>query len=173
MRSRLAIPALAVAAFVGSAAWAVTEFNNPNAAPSGAHYRQGFGEPVCTVLNNVMTCSETQIGGIGNLDGDVALSVSRSATVQCSNGGGNIVEVKTQSSSSTTGNGFTRNRNGTLIVSEISAAVPSDADLLANASCPKQGGSNKNWDKVLGSSTTSYTYTLKLNGFTDFVIHQP
>jgi hypothetical protein len=174
MRSRLAIPALAVAALVGPAAWAVTEFDNPNAAPSGAHYRQGYSEPLCTLQNGRMTCTATQIAGIGNLDGDVVLSVSTAGNVECSNGGGQVVEVKAQSTSTITGDALTRNRNGTLYVSEISAAVATESQLLASAECPKSDTKNKNWDKALsGTPTVTYTYTLKLEGFSDYVIHQP
>ena len=121
-----------------------------------------------------MTCTETRIAGIGNLDGDVFLSVSTSGSVECTNGGGQVVEVKTQSTSTTSGDAFTRNRNGTLIVSQISAAVATGEQLLANAECPKSDTNNKNWDKALsGTPTVTYIYTLRLEGFGADVIHQP
>jgi hypothetical protein len=173
MRSRLTIPALAIAAFMGSPSWAVTEFDNPSASPSGAHYRQGFGEPVCTLGATSVTCTETQIAGIGNLDGDVVLSVISGGTCVCTNGGGQVVEVKAQLVGTTSGDNLTRNRNGTLIVSEVTAGVPTDAQLLAQTDCPKADTKNKNWTKSLSDRTTSYTYTLTMEGFQDPIIHQP
>jgi hypothetical protein len=173
MNSRCAIQLAAIAALTVSTAWAVTEFNNPNASPSGAHYRQGFGEPVCEIVNNLMTCTETRIAGIGNLDGDVVLAVSAGGTCVCTNGGGNVVEVKAQLVGTTSGDDFTKNKNGTLIVSEISAAVPTDAQLLAATECPKSDSRNANWTKSLSGRTVSYTYTLTMQGFQDPIIHQP
>lgn len=173
MRSRFLIPAFAMGALAVSAAWAVTEFNNPNASPSGAHYRQGYSEPLCTVQDNRMTCTGTQIAGVGNLDGDVFLSVTASGTVVCTNGGGNVVEVKARGTNSTDGDAFTRNRNGTLIVSEISAAAPSESDLLADTDCPKQDSQNKNWEKSLSGYSLTYVYTLTMDGFAEPIIHQP
>jgi hypothetical protein len=173
MHARFALPALALGACAVSTAWAVTEFKNTNASPTGAHYRQGYSEPLCTVQDGRMTCTGTQIAGIGNLDGDVVLSVSASGTCVCDNGGGNRVEVKSQGTSTTSGDALTRNRNGTLIVSEVSAAAPSESDLLATTDCPKQDSRNKNWTKSLEGYTLNYTYTLTMEGFGEPVIHQP
>ena len=173
MSTRFAIPVVFIAALTGSTAWAVTESDNPNASPSGAHYRQGFGEPVCAVVDNIMTCTGTEIAGIGNLDGDVVLSVIAGGTCVCTNGGGSVVEVKATLVGTTTGDALTKNRNGTLIVSEVSAGVPSAAQLLASTECPKADTKNKNWTKSLSGYTTSYTYTLTMEGFGEPVIHQP
>ncbi|WP_020652726.1 hypothetical protein [Massilia niastensis] len=145
------------------AAWSITVFEDR--APSGAHYRQNAGEPVCTVTNLVVSCTGTQIAGVGNNDADVRLTVSYSATVQCRNRGGQIVEVKTQSTSSTPApDDTTELRNGTLVVAAFSAQnVPSNQAFENLAVCP-----NGNWTKVLLGTprVTSFTYTLTFQGYT-------
>lgn len=164
MRSRFAIAACALSALAFSPAWAAIDAAN---APQGAHYRQGFGDPVCTVSGLSVSCGGTQIAGIGNTDADVALSVSYSATVQCRNHGGKIVDVKTQvTTTNIAPDEVTEVRNGTLIVAPYSsgAATPSNDTFLGLATCP-----NPNWDKLLLGSPTvsSFRYTLTFDGFSD------
>jgi hypothetical protein len=133
-------------------------------APSGAHYRQGFSEPTCDENDaGGITCTTTAIAGVGNIDATLALSVAYSATVQCRNRGGQVVEVKTQTTASTIApDPLTDERNGTLYVSSFSSPAPSTRDLLKSATCP-----NGNWTKELVGSpeVTSYTYTLTFDGF--------
>jgi hypothetical protein len=145
----------------------VTVFNG-STAPSGAHYASGFGEPTCTINDltvDTVTCTGTKIGGIGGTDATVSITVSYSATVQCRNKGGNIVEVKTQTSTTTTApENATEVRNGQLTVSSVSSTAPSTQSFLNAADCP-----NGNWDKLLvaGSpSVTDFLYTLTFDGFT-------
>src|SRR5215204_4537839 len=113
-------------------------------APEGAHFRQGFGAPVCTISGLTVSCTGTQIGGVGNTD----------------------VEVKTQSTTvAPAPDELTEVRNGTLIVGAFSAStVPTDETFEALATCP-----NGNWTKeVLGEPTvSSFTYTLTFEGFTE------
>jgi hypothetical protein len=166
MRQRFAIAACAVGALTLSTAWAATNFGG-NAAPSGAHYNNGSAEPVCTVDQSALTvsCTGTAISGIGGTDAAVLLTVSYSATVTCTNKGGQLVEVKTQSTTTSGADSDTRVRNGTLTVAPITATGPSDQNFLSRATCP-----NGNWTKSLveGSPTiTSFTYTLTFNGFTE------
>ena len=65
----IAVLSLLALAFAAVPALAVTNFNN---APSGAHYRQGNVEPVCTNTTVPTTgavtvsCTGTTIGGVGN-----------------------------------------------------------------------------------------------------------
>ena len=133
-------------------------------APSGAHYRQGSGDPVCTVIGITVSCTGTQIAGVGNTDADLSLTVRYAGTVQCRNHGGQIVEVKTQSATTTPApDEATALRNGTLRVSSFSASnVPTDEQFEAQATCP-----NGNWTKeLLGTATVlSFTYTLTFDGF--------
>jgi hypothetical protein len=135
-------------------------------APPGANFRKGSGDPVCTISGITVSCGGTQISGVGNADADVSLTVQYAGTVQCRNHGGQIVDVKTQSTSSTPApDATTELRNGTLVVSTFAAStVPSDADFEALAVCP-----NGNWTKeLLGTATVlSFTYTLTFDGFTN------
>jgi len=141
----------------------LTVFNN-NTAPSGAHYANNFSEPLCSISGIVVTCTGTQIGGVGGTDAEVLLTVSYSATVQCRNRGGNIVEVKTQTTTSTPApDDATEVRNGQLFVSSISSTSPTTQSFLNAATCP-----NGNWTKLLveGSpSVSSFLYTLTFDGF--------
>lgn len=156
----------AVATMALSTAIAVTNFGG-NAAPAGAHYRQGFGEPVCTVDGASISCTGTEIGGVGNTDADLVLSASYGATVQCRNKGGQVVEVKTQFTTTSSSDSDTRVRNGTLTVSPVSLSAPSDQTFLNRASCP-----NGNWSKELvgDPAITSFSYTLTFHGYTESAI---
>jgi hypothetical protein len=149
------------AALAAPASWAVTVFDTTT-APSGAHYSNGFSEPTCGVSGLTVSCTETRIGGVGNNDAKLVLAVSYSATVQCRNRGGQIVDVKTQIKTSTTSDALTDVRNGTLYVSSVSSSAPTTQSFLNAASCP-----NGNWTKeLLGSPTvTSFTYTLTFEGY--------
>jgi hypothetical protein len=135
-------------------------------APEGAHFRQGFSAPECIISGLTVSCSGTQIAGVGNTDADVSLAVTYAATVQCRNHGGQIVEVKTQSTTvAPAPDELTELRNGTLIVGAFSASsVPTDETFEALATCP-----NGNWTKeVLGDpSVSSFIYTLTFEGFSE------
>jgi len=165
MRNRqLALVAAVLTLSAGS--WAATNFAN---APQGAHYRNGFGEPVCSINGLTVSCTGTQIAGVGNLDADVVLSVSYGATVNCTNHGGKLVPVKTQVTTASSRDEDTEPRNGTLYVAAVSqSAPPSTQTFLDAASCP-----NGNWTKSMpqGSPTvTGFTYTLTFDGFNSPVI---
>ena len=166
MRHCFALRACAIGALALSTAWAATNFGG-NAAPAGAHYANGSFEPVCSVDQSTLTvsCTGTAISGVGNTDAALSLSVSYSATVTCTNKGGNTVEVKTQFTTTSGSDADTRVRNGTLTVRAVSATA-STQNFLDRASCP-----NGNWTKTLTqASVTGYTYTLTFVGFSESVI---
>jgi len=150
-------------ALLAPAAWGITVFQDR--APTGAHYRQGASEPVCTISGLAVNCTGTKIAGVGNNDADVNLTVTYSATVQCRNHGGQIVDVKTQSTVSTPApDETTALRNGTLVVDAFGTSnPPTTQSFLDMASCP-----NGNWTKVLLGTPTvsSFTYTLTFQGYT-------
>lgn len=155
---------LSVAAIlIAPAAWGITVFQDR--APTGAHYRQGYSEPVCTINGLAVSCTGTQIAGVGNNDADVSLTVTYSATVQCKNHGGQIVDVKTQTTTSFPApDETTAIRNGTLVVGSFgTSSPPTNQTFIDLASCP-----NGNWTKLLlGSpSVSSFTYTLTFQGYT-------
>lgn len=164
MRKLFTIAACAIGALALPTAWAATNFGG-NTAPAGAHYAQRSSEPTCSVSGLKVTCTGTAIGGVGNTDADLLLSVSYSATVTCTNKGGKTVDVKTQITTGGSSDKDTDLRNGTLYVSLIEVSGPSDATFTDRATCP-----NGNWTKQLveGSpSITGYKYTLTFKGYLD------
>ena len=139
---------------------------NAGGTPSGGHIQSG-GPINCVVGSDLsVTCSGSgsyQINGIGNTNGNASLSATYSATVDCTNKGGNLVEVKSQTTGAPASTGTLRAKNGSITVPQISAGTPTDADFFAQATCP-----NGNWRKSLagGSATLeSFTYTLTFVGF--------
>lgn len=147
------------AAFALPAAWGAI---NSAYAPSGAHYANGFGDPVCTKDSDLnVTCSGTTIGGVGHTNADLLLSATYSFTVQCRNNGGQVVDVKTQTRSSPSVNDLPSSKNGQLVVPSITATAPTIEEMKAAAKCP-----NNNWDKeVVGVLSVSYIYTLTFDHF--------
>ena len=153
--------ALLATILAAPAAWAETIAAN---GPSGAHYASGFAEPVCTVDGALdVSCTGTTIGGIGNTNATAVLSATYSGTVQCRNHGGQIVDVKTQTTEATSSGTLRPSRNGQLIVPPLSTTAPTAQELQNAAVCP-----NGNWTKLLlGSPTlTSFVYTVTFAGFT-------
>jgi hypothetical protein len=153
-------------AFSASVALAVTNFDN---APSGAHFRQGSAEPVCTTSTVPTTgaltvsCTGTQIAGVGNTNADLSLVVTGTADFVCHNpGNDNIVEPHSGSVSEATTTTLTPTRNGTLIVPAQSVSI-SPEEAAAQFECP-----NPNWrEEFVGFSDVSFTYSLTFAGFTE------
>lgn len=147
------------AALALPAAWAQT-------GPSGAHYANGSGPPQCSVNSGTqdVSCTGTTIGGVGHTNAVATLSATYSGTVQCRNHGGQIVDVKTQTTESSSSGKLTPDRNGQLIVPSLSVTAPTADELTASATCP-----NKNWDKLLlgGPTLTNYVYTLTFAGYSE------
>jgi len=149
----------------GGAAAAVTNFDN---APSGAHYRKGSAEPVCTESTVPTTgaitvsCTGTQIAGVGNTNADLLLTVEGTANFVCHNpGNDNIVEPHSDSVSETTRTTLTPSRNGTLVVPPQTVSI-SPEEAAAQFECP-----NPNWrEEFTGFSDLSFTYSLTFAGFT-------
>lgn len=166
----IAALATMVVGFSASAASAtITTTFNAAAAPTGTHLQTGtIG---CTVDSTTLlvTCSAYELAGVGNADATATLDANYTATVQCRNHGGQIVDVKSQAEAAPTSTGRLRPKNGRLDVPALSSGpVPSDADFEAMATCP-----NGNWTKEVLNGTvalSSFTYTLQFAGFTgDFI----
>jgi hypothetical protein len=154
--------AMLLMALSASVAFGATTINAA-AAPTGTHLQAGtIG---CSVTAGVVTCSAYELAGVGNANATATLNATYSATVQCRNHGGQIVEVKSQSQTAPTTTGALQPKNGRLAVPQLqSGPVPTDADFEANATCP-----NGNWTKETLDSTitlSSFTYTLHFTGFT-------
>src|SRR5215216_7206386 len=135
----IAVLSLLVTAFAAVPALAVTNFEN---APQGAHYATGFGEPVCTITGTTVTCTGTEIVGVGNTNATVLLAVTSTFTGTCTNPGGHLVEPFTESETATT------------------ATAVSSAEFLATFGCP-----NPNWTPEVTGTAISFVYTLTFAGF--------
>lgn len=133
----------------------------PQNAPPGTHVQTGtIG---CTESMAGVSCSTYELAGIGHTDAVVSLAVTYSATIQCTNRGGKLVEAHDSSVTDVTGASLTSSRNGRLTVPALSSPAPTEADVLAQATCP-----NHNWTpSVLSGSVqlTGWTYMVTFAGF--------
>ena len=165
----VAVLATLLMAFWASAALAAqTTTINPANAPQGTHLEQGVtqADVTCTVTATSVTCPTTvfDIEGVGNTNATATLTATYSATVQCRNRGGNIVEVHSQNITVPSTSATLRAKNGRLTVTQLTSTAPTAAQFEALATCP-----NPNWTaEVLASSITlaSFTYTVTFEGFT-------
>src|SRR5215203_3326830 len=116
----IAVVSLLAVAFAAVPALAVTDFSN---APTGAHYAQGSGEPVCTLAGLTVTCTGTEIQGVGHTNATVVTSVTSTFTGVCHNPGRNskVVEPFTDSETNTTSATIPSTRNGALRVPQQTA----------------------------------------------------
>jgi hypothetical protein len=153
--------ALGVIGLAGSPAQAATDFGN---APNGAHYAKGYGEPVCNLSGLTVSCTGTQIAGVGNTNATLTLSVTSTFTGVCHNPGTNdkVVDPFTESDTTTTSAQLLPSRNGILRVPPESATGESSAEFLASFSCP-----NPNWTAEVTGVAISWSYTLTFDGFSD------
>jgi hypothetical protein len=147
---------LALSATVALAAIVTTI--NPANAPSGTHLQSGaIG---CTVGADLsVSCSGFELAGVGNTNADVNLSANYSATIDCTNHGGNLVESHTADFSDSSSATVVSRKNGRMAVPAQSAS-PFDAPQV----CP-----NPNWTPSIRPGTlvlNSFTYTLTFAGFT-------
>lgn len=140
-------------------AQAATNLDN---APNGAHFAKGSGEPVCNLSGLTVTCSGTEIAGVGNTDATVSLSVTSTFTGVCHNPGVNskIVDPFTESDTTTTSAQLFPSRNGVLRVPGQTATGTSSAEFLADFTCP-----SANWTPEVTGVAISWSYTLTFAGF--------
>jgi hypothetical protein len=155
--------ALLMVGFAPTAAFSATSFNSA-AAPSGTHVQTGT--PTCSVsTTGVVTCPSYELAGVGNANASASLVANYTATVQCRNRGGQIVEVKSQVTGATATTGRIEPKNGRLLVPSLSSSpAPTASQFEASATCP-----NGNWTKetLAGSiALSSFTYTLSFVGYT-------
>jgi hypothetical protein len=138
-------------------------FNGAN-APGSSHLTSGT--PQCAVAAGTLdiSCSAYVLGGVGNNNATVALTASYSATIDCTNKGGNLVESHTADITATnTPNALHPDRNGQISVPAISVS-----GISAQQVCP-----NHNWTPTIRAGTlvlNSFSYTLTFVGFTSAYI---
>lgn len=130
---------------------------NPANAPGSSHLTSG--SPQCVVDANLnIDCASYVLGGVGHTNADVALSGTYSATIDCTNHGGNLVESHAATFSAGSSDTLTSSRNGQLRVPSESAR-PFSAPQV----CP-----NPNWTPSIRPGTLvleTFTYTLTFAGF--------
>lgn len=135
----------------------------PQNAPSGTHLQAGAIGCAENAAGGV-TCTAFELAGVGNTNATVALRADYTATIQCTNKGGSLVESHDHGTSTFTSATVPSNKNGRLAVPVQTSTAPTSAQVLADADCP-----NPNWTPSVqpGSITlTSFTYTLTFAGFT-------
>jgi hypothetical protein len=149
-----------------SAQAAIATTINPSAAPTGTHLQTGAIACAVNPTTQLVTCTQFELAGVGNANARATLNATYTATVQCRNHGGQIVEVHSQDVTVSASTGTIEAKNGRLTVPQLtSAPAPTAAQFEALATCP-----NPNWTaEVLASSISlaSFTYTLTFVGFDD------
>jgi len=153
-----------LALFVSTSAAQAGTTINPSAAPTGTHLQRGAIGCSVNQSTQVVTCSTFELAGVGGSNATGSLVTNYTATVQCRNHGGQIVEVKSQVKTSPATTGSLSPKNGRLSVPSLSTSVPTAAQFESQATCP-----NGNWTKELENGTvalSSFTYTLHFAGFT-------
>ena len=162
----VAVLAILLLAFSASAALAVMpgtytptadSFNSAN-APGSSHLASGT--PQCVVAPNLdVDCSAYVLGGVGNTNATVSLTATYSATIDCTNRGGNLVESHTSTFSDSSTATVASTRNGQLRVPAQSASAFSAPQV-----CP-----NPNWTPSIAPGTLvleNLEYSLTFAGFT-------
>jgi hypothetical protein len=153
--------AMLIVALTSTAASAAVDFAN---APQGAHFAKGSGEPVCTVDGTTVTCTGTQIAGVGNTNATVTLAVTSTISGTCQNPGSKskTVEPFSRSITETDSSLVTSTKNGRLVVPAQSTTGTSSEDFEETFTCP-----NPNWTPTVTSNVLSYEYSLTFAGFSD------
>jgi hypothetical protein len=158
-----ALSLLLVALSASPALASQTTTIDPANAPSGTHLQTGtIG---CTVTGQSVSCSSFELAGVGHTNATLDLVATYTATIDCRNHGGNVVESHSQDVAVESGPVTLRStKNGRLTVPEASVDRPTRAEFLAQATCP-----NPNWTPEIRAGTRitleSFTYTLTFEGF--------
>jgi hypothetical protein len=163
--------ALVVAVAFPTAAWAAVgpgtftptaDSFNPANAPGSSHLTSGT--PSCTVNANLsINCSAYVLGGIGHTNANVSLAANYSATIDCTNNGGNLVESHTTTFSANSTATVASTKNG-----QLSVPAQSVSPFSAPQVCP-----NPNWTPSIRAGTltlNNFTYTLTFAGFSSAYI---
>lgn len=143
--SVLAVLSLLFLALTGTAAQA----SNP-------HLVTGFAAPECSVTGTTVTCTGTEIAGVGNNNAVATLDVTATGVVECNNPGenrNNPIEVHETTFGFSSTSGVLEPKNGRLAVPELSATAPTAlTPEQESAFCP-----NPNWEADLLAETVTIT----------------
>jgi hypothetical protein len=152
----VAFPAAASAVAPGVYTPTSDSFNSAT-APGSSHLASG--SPSCTVNANLsIDCSAYVLGGVGNTNATVNLAATYSATIDCTNHGGNLVESHTSTFSASSTATVASTRNG-----QLNVPTRSVSPFSAPQVCP-----NPNWTPSIRAGTLTletFTYTLTFAGF--------
>lgn len=157
----IATLAILLVALTATTASAAVNFDN---APQGAHFAKGYGEPQCSLDGTTVTCTGTQIVGVGNTNATVTLDVTSTIAGVCHNPGVNskVVDPFSESVTESTSSLITSTKNGRLIVPAQSTTGVDSGDFLETFTCP-----NPNWTPEVTSNVLSFSYTLTFAGFSE------
>ena len=154
----IAFPAAASAAVAPGTYTPTAGSFDPANAPGSSHLTSG--SPSCTVnADRSIDCSAYVLGGVGHTNADVNLSANYSATIDCTNKGGNLVESHTTTFAADSSATVTSSKNG-----QLSVPAQSVSPFSAPQVCP-----NPNWTPSIRGGTVTlntFTYTLTFAGFT-------
>jgi hypothetical protein len=132
-------------------------FNSAN-APGSSHLTSGT--PSCTVnADRSIECSTYVLGGVGHTNADVDLTATYSATIDCTNKGGNLVESHTSLFMDTSAASVIPDTNG-----QLNVVARSVSPFSAPQVCP-----NPNWTPSIRGGTVTllhFEYMLTFVGFT-------
>jgi len=166
--SALLVMASAASAAVGAGTYTPTSgsFNSAN-APGSSHLTSGTVQCVVNA-NHDVNCSSYVLGGVGHTNADVSLTANYSATIDCTNHGGSLVESHTSTFADHSDATVASTKNG-----QLSVPAQSVSGFSAPQVCP-----NPNWTpSIRGGVVTleSFTYTLTFRGFSSpyITIQQP
>ena len=140
-----------------------TTVYDPAAAPAGTHLQTGT--PTCSFAGDGLTvvCSSYELAGVGNTDATATLETTYSATINCTNRGGELVEVHSDTVTTSTTTDAISPKNGRLTVPTLTSDTPTEEEILEQADCP-----NPNWTPSVEEGSielVSSTYTLTFEGF--------
>jgi hypothetical protein len=161
----IAVVSLVVTALAAVPALATgTPTFNASAAPTGTHVQTG--SPSCSFASDGLTvvCSSYELAGVGNTNATATLTTVYSATINCTNRGGELVEVHSDTVRTQSSTGALSPKNGRLTVPSLTSDTPTRAEILAQADCP-----NPNWTPSVQAGSidlVSSVYTLHFAGFT-------
>ena len=172
MKRICAIAALTVSALLltASAASAVTPGTytspgfNPANAPTGTHFATGSATPTCTVDANLnISCNSYTLQGVGHTNATLNLVATYNETIQCTNGGRQIVEAQQSTASAGPTKVTPSAKNGSMTVPSTGVTAPVAGTTSSGSPCP-----NRNWTAtVLDVTLSSFDYTLTFDGFTE------
>jgi hypothetical protein len=130
---------------------------NPANAPASSHLQSGTVQ--CVVNADLsIDCSSYVLAGVGHTNATVDLSATYSALINCTNHGGNLVEVHSATFSADSSATLTPSRNG-----ELRVGARSVSPFSAPQVCP-----NPNWTPSIAPGTlvlNTFSYTLTFAGF--------